>query len=262
MGGSPPGYSEIFSALSMLVYSLFSWVFALRLLNLVRGTWSIPEASAAIGYLFIAGIGYPLVAVGIGAWQSLGDATAMSLQIGGIVLLRIGLAGIFVFTWQTFRAEARWARAYTVLAALMLAAITANDIAEIASAASYEAAVALAGTGTAAVLSVALGALTFVWPAAESLRYYAKLRRRQVLGLANPVVVNRFLLWGIACTSSVIIAGVNVAATLAGQNILEYQPAMILSATIGIVNTVLLTLAFIPPASYLRVVRRRAEAHG
>jgi len=257
-GGPPPGFAEILSALGMLVYSLFAWIFALRLLNTVRGTWSIPDASVATGYLFIAGIGYPMVAASIAAWETLGDATALSLHIAGTLILRVGVAGIFVFTWQTFRAEAGWAKALTSAAILMLAAVTVHGIAELASAPRFDAAVALVTSGPAAVASIALAALAFVWPAAESLGYYAKLRRRQALGLANPVVVNRFLLWGIACSSSVFVAGVNIAATVAGQNILEYQPAMIVSATLGIGNSILLILAFLPPAPYLRFVRRRA----
>jgi hypothetical protein len=257
-GGAPPGFAEILSALSMLAYSLFAWVFALRLLNTVRGTRSIPEASVATGYLFIAGIGYPMVAASIGASESLGGTTSLSLQVAGIVVLRVGLAGIFVFTWQTFRAETAWAKAFTLVAIGMLAAITVHGIGELSRAPSFEAAVALEVSGPAAVASIGLAALAFAWPAAEALGYHVKLRRRQALGLANPVVVNRFLLWGIACSSSVFIAGVNLAATVAGRNILEYQPAMITSATLGIANSVLLILAFLPPAPYLRFVRRRA----
>ena len=39
---------------------------------------------------------------------------------------------------------------------------------------------------------------------------------------------------------------------------MEYPPAMITSATLGIMNSILLILAFLPPAPYLRFVRRRA----
>jgi hypothetical protein len=78
------------------------------------------------------------------------------------------------------------------------------------------------------------------------------------LGLADPVVVNRFLLWGIACTSSLFISLVNVATALVGLSIVQYQPAMITSALLGVVNSILLILAFLPPASYLRFIRGRA----
>ena len=40
--------------------------------------------------------------------------------------------------------------------------------------------------------------LAFAWGGFEALRYFFLLRRRQALGLADPVVTNRFLLWAIA----------------------------------------------------------------
>jgi hypothetical protein len=256
--GASLGFAELLTAVSMLVYSLFAWIFAVRLLHMVRGTWPIPEISLATGYLFIAGIGYPMVAASIGAWKSLGDTTALSIQIVGTLILGVGLAGILVFTWQTFRAEAGWAKALTIVTILLLAANAAHGIAALSSAPSFEAAIVIVGSGRRAIPSIALAALAFGWPAAESLAYYFKLRRRQALGMADPTVVNRFLLWGIACASSVFIAGVNIAATVAGRNIMEYQPAMIISATLGVMNSILLILAFLPPAPYLRFVRRRA----
>ena len=45
------------------------------------------------------------------------------------------------------------------------------------------------------VLSVAFLA-TFAWTSSEALRYYGLMRRRFALGLADAVVVNRFLIWG------------------------------------------------------------------
>ena len=120
MGDSPLRFAELLTAASMLGYSLFAWILAVRLLNMVRGTWSIPEASVAIGYLFIAGIGYPMVAASIGAWESLGETTSVSIQIVGGIILRVGLAGIFIFTWQTFRAEAGWAKAFAIAGILLL----------------------------------------------------------------------------------------------------------------------------------------------
>jgi hypothetical protein len=258
MNGAPLGFAELLTAVSLLGYSLFAWIFAVRLLRMVRGTWSLPEVSLATGYLFVAGIGYPMVAAGIGAWESLGETTSLSIQIVGGLVLRVGLAGIFVFTWQTFRAEASWAKALTIVGVLLLTANAVHGIAGLSAAPSFEAAVSFAGTGPPTIASIALAALAFGWPAAESLGYYLKLRRRQALGLADPVVVNRFWLWGIACASSVFVSCVNIAAAVAGRNLMEYQPAMITSATLGIVNSILLILAFLPPAPYLRFVRRRA----
>jgi len=62
MADATVGFAELFSAVSMLSYSVFGWIFAVRLLLAVRGAWPIPEVSPASGYLLSAGLGYPMAA--------------------------------------------------------------------------------------------------------------------------------------------------------------------------------------------------------
>jgi len=225
---------------------------------MVRGSWPLPEVSLATGYLLIAGLGYPMAAASVAGGDFLGETNALAVLIVGSIIMRFGLAGIFVFTWKTFRPDAGWARTLTFVGIALLAINGAHGITALLAAPSYEAAVVFAGSGSPTVSIVALTAVVFGWPAAESLGYYVKLRRRQALGLADPVVVNRFLLWGIACASSVFIAFVNVATAVAGLNIMEFRPAMLTSASLGVMNSILLILAFLPPAAYRRFIRRRA----
>ena len=51
--------------------------------------------------------------------------------------------------------------------------------------------------GPGGTLTSALCTANLLWGAVESLRYYALMRRRLRLGLADPLVTNRFLLWGL-----------------------------------------------------------------
>jgi len=260
MPGQSIGFIELLGAVSMLSYSVFAWVFATRLLRRARKSGSLPEVSLATGYLLIAGLGYPMAATSITAWTSLGETLARTVLLMGCIVLRIGLAGIFVFTWQTFRRESGWARALCFSAILLLTLDGGYAVAQLSATTSYEAIVIIAGSGPVISVSILLSALAFGWPAAESLAYYAKLRRRRILGLADPIVVNRFLLWGIACTSSLFISLANAATALLGLSILEYQPAMLTSALLGVMNSILLILAFLPPAPYLRFIRARWQA--
>ena len=260
MSGHALGFTALLSAGSMLLYSIVAWIFAVRLLLLARKNWSIPEVSLALGYLLIAGLGYPMAAASIGAWQALGETLALTTLIFACVILRVGLAGIFLFTWQTFRPKSMWGKSFFLTGAALLAADGLNSIARLLVAPGYDALVAIAGSGGSITLSIMLSALAFGWPAAESLSYHFKLRRRRALGLADPVVANRFLLWGIACTSSVFISLVNAGTAFFGLNLLENRPAMMTSALLGVLNSVLLILAFLPPVPYLRFIRRRAAA--
>jgi hypothetical protein len=113
------------------------------------------------------------------------------------------------------------------------------------------------GWDTASVVSFAL---TFGWTALESLRYHGMLRRRQALGLADPVLVNRFLVWGggaaATCLLVLLLAGLYLqGVTLMAGSLL----ASTLVAASGVVNAVVPYLTFTPPAAYLRFVRVRAE---
>ena len=257
MSGQSIGFVELLSAVSLLSYSIFAWVFATRLLSRARKSGSLPEVSLATGYLLIAGLGYPMAAASIAAWTSLGETLARAVLLMGCVILRIGLAGIFVFTWRTFRPEGGWARALCFGGILLLTLDGSYAVAQLFATTGYEAVVVIAGSGPVIAVSILLSALAFGWPAAESLTYYAKLRRRRALGIADPIVVNRFLLWGIACASSLIVSLANAATALLGLSILEYQPTILTSALLGVMNSMLLILAFLPPAPYLRFIRNR-----
>ena len=93
------------------------------------------------------------------------------------------------------------------------------------------------------------------WGAVESLRYWALLRRRLALGLAEPVVVDRFRLFGVAMgaglfanTATVVcqILDIEIVGTAAGT--VAVSPAMLAA--------VALWLAFLPPRAYLARVQR------
>jgi hypothetical protein len=78
--------------------------------------------------------------------------------------------------------------------------------------------------------------------------------------MADPVVCNRLLLWGLM--GVIVSAGVllNVVAGVRGVSIVESSAVLLASSTTGLSQTVLLVLAFAPPRSYLAWVRGTAAA--
>ena len=74
---------------------------------------------------------------------------------------------------------------------------------------------------------------------------------------AWPLVVNRSLLWGAACSCSVVVNLINIAVALSGLNLLGHAPALVGSSLAGILVAVLLILAFVPLPSYVRLVEGR-----
>lgn len=89
----------------------------------------------------------------------------------------------------------------------------------------------------------------YVWASAEAAAYYAKLRRRRRLGLADPLVVNRILLWavygGAFAVSHVAWMGV-----VAWSEDLTALDPLLVALSVG--GQLALWLAFAPPLPYRR----------
>jgi hypothetical protein len=97
---------------------------------------------------------------------------------------------------------------------------------------------------------------TLLWAAVEALVTWRMLRRRIRLGLADPLVVNRIGLWGIA-------AGIGSAGASAGFLVtffgLEARSTgvEVLISVLGLAASAALWLSFLPPARYQGWVRSR-----
>ena len=101
----------------------------------------------------------------------------------------------------------------------------------------------------------------FAWSGAESFARYARLRRQLALGLADPVVADRILLWAIAGFATVVLCAAIAACMLAGLAPLAHPLPLAAIAATALCSSLCWTLAFLPPAAYLARVRaRRAVA--
>ena len=105
---------------------------------------------------------------------------------------------------------------------------------------------------------------TNLWVAAEPCIYYARLRRRVRLGLVEPLVAERVLLWGIGSVARacMVLAGPLSSrhlATLSEADKLSHGAAvLVLTSLLGLVTAGSYWLAFQPPRAYLRWVEQRA----
>jgi hypothetical protein len=102
------------------------------------------------------------------------------------------------------------------------------------------------------------------WVAFEPLVYFTRLRRRVRLGLAEPLVAERMLLWGCGslARASLTFAGPIAKAFLDGRGEAERLSAgavvLVVTTLLGLVTSVTYWLAFQPPRVYLRWVAARA----
>lgn len=258
----------ILAGLVTAVNLVLSLVVGLRLLARARHGWPAPELSLAIYFLVSAFLATPPQVVVYGGMGdprlAVAEPVARALLAFAVGAMAIGAAAAYVFTWRTFRPERTFAK---VIVAAGCGCLALGYLLE-----SIEgfAPVMLAGPGhwigwagrTAATAGIAF----------ESFRYFRMLRRRQRLGLADPVVTNRFLLWGVWATCSTL----NFVADLASRTfywlafgtiepVPEYLaatvgPTIIATMALGSVSAVTLFLTFFPTRAYLRLVEARAAA--
>ncbi len=222
---------------------------AIRLIGVALRTRRTPELWGALFFLG-TGIGIPLRLIGHA--QALADPAAAA-QLA-----------MTTFTWRVFRPAAAWAR---LLAALMILGILGSTtLLFLTGATSNEQSLAMAVTNATRVAPMA-------WAFVESLRYFRAMRRRSALGLADPVVTNRFLLWscwvgGLALLPTLTLSlrqlgrlaaalGMSDAAAIAQSPLLGATLRAIFLAS-GLLAAVALSLSFSPPKRYLRLVQRRA----
>jgi len=231
-------------------------VVGVRMLLLARRTRGRHELLIGAGMVLIGTIGYPAgIASGFGRAVS-----EMNLPIwfAGTFITQIGITLIFAFTWQVFRPAERWGKTIVVGGALfMLGSLLAS---------AYALANAPPDANSQEVVRVPIfvGMVgysgCFLWTAIEGLLQYRNARRRLSLGLADAVIVNRFLLWGLFGLCATLINVASVAGNALGvdpsRSLLVLGPM----GVFGFFASIAMYLAFLPPAAYLARIRAKGVA--
>ena len=206
-------------------------------------------------------MGVPLRVLGASCAAEAPDL-AFRLNAAGHVSFAMGAAALLLFTLTVFRPDSRAARhaCHAGVAAILVSTLgvfatgSVND----------EQALSVLLTNIARVS--ALG-----WAFVESLRYFRMMRRRRELGLADPVVTDRFRLWsiwtGALALAPLLAALARVAAragAMAGETALYEQyvgiaislirATLVLCAPLAVYG---IWMSFFPPARYLKRIRAR-----
>jgi len=227
-----------------------SFVVGIRLLALARRTRKLPELAVGANLVLGGAIGYSLLL----AAESL-DLIPAPLEglasFAAVLGISIGCACIALFSRQVFRPASR-------AAGLVLAAVVAWLALGVCG--SWTLHVSRASSGAGAWLGhwgPNLGILAaYGWSTFESLRYHGLMRRRVRLGIADPLIANRFLLWGLGTAAVSAVTLLHLVAQLLGSY--ELPPSLV-----GVVSPLVLIaaiaewLAFFPPAAYRRRFRWR-----
>jgi hypothetical protein len=246
-----PGIAAI--ATGLLVVASFA--VGVRLVVLHRRTGGAPELLLGGMLLLTVGIGYPLMIAGARAPADV----AIPCTVAGVFVIAVGFSLLFAFTSRVFRPGAGWAR---VLTGLGVFALCTWALRTSLRAMSEGAAVFAHPSLPEVVLQLAPMNVVYTWTAWESLRYYGLMRRRVKLGLADAVVCNRFLLWGlmaIAADIGIFVSGVASARQLSP---LSDPVILVFSSLTGFAQTASMLLTFLPPKSFVGWIRTRSAAQG
>ena len=109
-------------------------------------------------------------------------------------------------------------------------------------------------------LHVATRAAAFAWCAIAAAFHYRRLRRRLALGLVEPFLCHRFLLWTIAMGSTAAIFGTALVVNVTRDVLVFASPtALLVVSVLGLLGAWALLFAFLPPAAYVRFVVGQAR---
>lgn len=235
-----------------------------RLLLLAHRTRQAPELLLGAGIVCLAVLGYGTLIVGLvlrGGNLEPEAATPWVRLLSGMgkTLHDVGVTLYLIFVLRVFRPHERWARWLAAALLVMLwGGLVGNGV---------QTGFRADPVGSFFWFSEYLVIWTYaLWAALESLRWWLLMRRRAALGLADPLVTNRFLLWGAAAALTTLATWTaSLPYTMVGDlaRIEAVTPAVrVATAALGIVSITCSYFAFLPPTWYRRRIEgTRGAAH-
>jgi hypothetical protein len=248
---------QTLAGLSVLLFVVMGTVVGIRMLALARRTGGRPELLMGLGLVLICALGYPgSLFSGFGR-GSIGEVI-VPLWTVSTSLTQVGIASIWLFTLAVFRPGVSWARGLT---AAGIAVMVASSLGTLA--------VLLTAPDDAPCTESARGWLlvgmlgyagSFLWTAVEGILQRRMALRRLALGLADPVVANRFLLWGLFGLMATGINTMSALGVLLGADPAESLLVLLPMGVLGAAATALMYLAFFPPPWYVGWLRGEVRA--
>jgi phage shock protein PspC (stress-responsive transcriptional regulator) len=259
---------EAISGIVTVATLLLGLLIGVRLVRRSGLRVAAPELWLGCFFLFYHALASSLSSALYTGWArpelALSDHVASRVHCAYYVTTVLGSVGFVFFTWLTFRPREAWGRLLAIgLTISMVAGAAMLGVME-----QFEVRV-LNGPGYWIVL--AMKSIGFAWLVAESFRSWRMSRLRLRLGLADPLVSNRFLLIGVWAGITMVLSWSDPLArlwyvSLTGSTT-DWVPALgrpIIAWVVAFATSflslsgLLLMLSFFPTERYRRWVERRA----
>ena len=238
---------------STLLFGTIAMVVGIRLVRLSSRTGQMAERWLGLGVLLTAGLGYMVMMFSMALRP--GAAPDLAWMLTGILVIgwvchNLGVLCMLRFIVVVFRPGEAWARR---LALAMSAVLWLGWLGFVLQG-------GLRSTSMPGMYWVAFAAIGGypLWSGTEALLYYRRMRRRLALGIADPLVANRFLLWCLASYSAAASIWIVNIPSLAGESVSSGQAgavtvvSMLVTAASGITTVCIYWLTFFPPLWYRR----------
>ena len=234
---------------ALAIFALLLGTVSARLLGLAARTRRTPELFLGLSIaLPLAGYTFGVVGAVVGR----GVPARWVAEVAG-TFCDLGFVATVGFVWLVFRRQERWAQSLSLLISLgFLAMPFINHFV------AWE-----GGVPSALVARSVLRTICYSWAALESLHYGQLMRRRVHFGLAEPLVADRFSLWGLAhlCLALMLmLIMVGVKLHLSGAEFARLWTFSGLS--IGLIAAIPFILSFFPPDRYARYIENRYRRQG
>ena len=246
-------FAGSFYLASTAAFSILAIIIGIRLITLSRRTKRVPERSLGLGIMLTAGFGYGILMFAMIGRQAAGGSDAAPAFFSWLLALgwishNAGVVFILDFVRRVFRPEERWARILEFTMGLVLwggwiAYVVGGGLESNSPGRTYWIMFSVIGTYP-------------LWTAIESIRYWKMMRKRVSLGLADPLVANRFLLWAIAAITTFASIWLVEAPTFLGFERFSPEAAhvtaisMLCTSSLGIATICSYWLTFFPPGWY------------
>lgn len=231
--------------LSVGLFSLASLAVAVHLLMLAGRTGQSPELLLGSSFLLTL-IGNAVVTLVLGRDVGSGALRTHSVQAAGF-LVDLGFILAAVFIARVYRRRTAWAIGLVWgLGAVLLGSHVFTWV--------------MMDPGRDYMgfywLRFALRDFVYLWGSLEAFRYYRLMRKRVRHGISDPVVANRFLLWGVASGLGALMVATFQVGGAMGYGTASAAMLLTVGSGIGLPAALLFWLTFFAPQAYRRWIER------
>lgn len=245
--------APVLALVSALAFVAVGSTVGVKLLWLAHRTGALPERMVGASMVLLSGVAWPLLLL-VSLPNPLPNPVLRAAWCVAALAMSGGWSGVYLFTWHVFRPGPGWAR---TLALGGIGVLFAAGFAGVARGVMIEDLAQLRASSPSGLVLVLAAQAVYVWTTIEAIRYRALLKRRIPLGLADPLVADRFGLWAWTCALSFSSLVPSVFATVTGADPNTTASRLIVGMC-GILSSTTLYFAFLPPAAYARFVRENA----